>query len=82
MNINRRLHLLTVVALGLLTMALLVGCDEDDIERSLGRQTSAAVEAEFGVNRDPVLGEWTNSLGQRLVGQCGRQNIAYSFKVV
>ncbi|MEN6546442.1 MAG: M48 family metalloprotease [Armatimonadia bacterium] len=82
MNINRRLHLLTVVALGLLTMALLVGCNEDDIERSLGRQTSAAVEEEFGVNRDPVLGEWTNSLGQRLVGQCGRQNIAYSFKVV
>lgn len=82
MEIRRQLHLLTAVAMVLLTMALLVGCDEDDIERSLGRQTSAAVEEEFGVNRDPVLADWTNNLGQRLVGQSGRQNIAYSFKVV
>lgn len=82
MEIRRRLHLLTAAALGLVTMALLAGCNEDDIERSLGRQTSAAVEEEFGVNRDPVLADWTNNLGQRLVGQTGRQSISYSFKVV
>jgi DNA polymerase-1 len=52
------------------------------VERTIGRQTAVAVEQEFGVNRDPVLAEWVNGMGQRLVGQSHRQYIEYSFKVV
>ena len=66
----------------LLALSLLVGCDEDDIERSLGKQTSAAVEKEFGLNNDPVLGAWVNTLGHSLVGQSKRQGIPYHFRVV
>lgn len=65
-----------------LVVSLLAGCNEDDIERSLGKQTSTAVEKEFGVNKDPVLAEWVDTLGHRLVGQSKRQNITYRFRVV
>jgi tetratricopeptide (TPR) repeat protein len=65
-----------------LAVCLLAGCNEDDVERSLGKQTSAAVEREFGVNHDPVLAEWVNTLGQRLVGQSKRQQIPYHFTVI
>ncbi|MCE5238269.1 M48 family metalloprotease [bacterium] len=68
--------------LALLALSLLVGCDEDDIERSLGKQTSAAVEKEFGLNNDPVLGAWVNTMGHSLVGQSKRQGIPYHFRVV
>lgn len=65
-----------------LTVCLLSGCNEDDIERSLGKQTSAAVEKEFGLNQDPMLADWVNTLGQRTVGQSGRQHIPYRFRVI
>lgn len=63
-------------------VAVLAGCNEDDVERSMGRQTAAAVEKEYGLVQDPLLAEWVNVTGQRLVGQSFRQNIPYSFKVV
>ncbi|NPV47247.1 MAG: M48 family metalloprotease [Armatimonadetes bacterium] len=75
------LPLLVAVAAVAVT-TLLSGCDEDDVERTIGHQTAVAVEQEFGVNRDPVLAEWVNGMGQRLVGQSHRQYIEYSFKVV
>jgi predicted Zn-dependent protease len=72
---------LTILVL-VMGIGLLSGCNEDDVERSIGKQTAASVEKEYGVNNDPVLQEWANTLGHRLVGQSGRQNISYSFKVV
>lgn len=73
---------LLIVAIAVGLAALLSGCDEDDVERSIGKQTAASVEKEYGVNTDPVMQDWINTLGHRLVGQSGRQNIAYNFKVV
>lgn len=73
---------LTLLLVALLAMSLLAGCNEDDVERSLGKQTSAAVEKEFGLNQDPVLAEYINTLGQRLVGQSKRQHIPYHFRVI
>lgn len=79
-----RWHVLLLLGpvVAIVATALLSGCDEDDVERTIGRQTAVAVEQEFGVNRDPVLSEWVNGMGQRLVGQSHRQYIEYSFKVV
>lgn len=65
-----------------LVVSLLAGCNEADIERTLGKQTSSAVEKEFGVNKDPVLAEFVDTLGHRLVGQSRRQDIPYHFRVV
>ena len=71
------------VAMALSVLALaLTGCNEDDVERSLGQQTAVAVEQEYGVNADPVLAGWANVLGHRLVGHTHRQTIEYSFKVI
>lgn len=63
-------------------LVLIAGCDEDSVEKSLGKQTAASVEKEYGVNNDPVMQEWVDTLGHRLVGQCPRQNIEYRFRVV
>lgn len=84
MNPLRPRLLLLLAALSVLSvpLALLTGCDEDDIERTIGHQSAASVEKEYGVNNDPVMQTWANTLGHRLVGQSHRQNIAYSFKVV
>ena len=61
---------------------VLSGCNEDKIERSLGKQTAAAVEKEYVIESDPLLCEWVNTMGQTLVGHCARQHIPYSFKVI
>ncbi|MBU0610343.1 MAG: hypothetical protein KKI08_20850, partial [Armatimonadetes bacterium] len=70
------------VLLALLAVALLAGCNQDDIERNLGQQTSVAIEKEFGLNQDPVLAAWIATLGHSLVGQSARQNIPYHFRVI
>lgn len=85
MNYRNRGSLLAKVGLVLALMALaalIAGCDEDSVEKSIGKQTAASVEQEYGVNNDPVMQEWVDTLGHRLVGQSPRQNIAYHFKVV
>ena len=70
---------LLVVAFAALALS---GCNEDEIERSLGKQTAAAVEKEYVIESDPLLCEWVNNMGQTLVGHCVRQHIPYSFKVI
>lgn len=74
-------HLALLLALAGLLM-LIAGCDEDDVEKTIGKQSAASVEKEYGVNNDPVMQEWVDTLGHRLVGQSHRQNIPYHFKVV
>lgn len=71
-----------LAAVGLALAGVLVTGCEDEIERAMGQQTAAAVEKEYGVNPDPVLGQWATVMGHRLVGQCPRQKIEYSFKVI
>lgn len=73
---------LLIAVLTSLTAALLSGCNEDDVERRLGQQTAAAVEKEYGVARDPLMSDWVNTMGHRLVGQSHRQNIGYNFRVI
>lgn len=68
--------LLAVVAIGI------SGCKEDDIERSLGNQTAAAVEKQYRIDNDPLLNAWVNTVGQTLVAQSGRQQIQYTFKII
>jgi len=75
-------RLAPLVLLALLAVALLAGCNQDDIERNLGQQTSVAIEKEFGLNQDPVLAAWIDTLGHSLVGQSARQNIPYHFRVI
>ena len=85
MDTHYRRGLLTTAGLVLALAGLLMlvtGCDEDKIEKTIGNQTAASVEKEYGVNNDPVLQEWVDTLGHRLVGQSHRQNIPYHFAVV
>jgi len=70
------------ILLGTLTVAMIGGCKENDIEKVLGGSTAASVEASYGVNRDPLLSVWLDDLGQRLVSFSTRQQIPYSFKIV
>lgn len=69
-----------VVAIGL--AFVMSGCDEDDIERQLGRSTAASVESTYRVNRDPLVNEWVTHVGQTMVAFSTRQHIPYSFKVL
>ena len=73
--------ILTAVAALAVVMAL-SGCDEDDIERSIGKQTASAVEKQYTIDDDPLLNEWINNMGQTLVAHTGRQHIPYTFKVI
>ncbi len=77
---------LVAVAVLVVVIALfgivLIGCDEDDMEKVLGGSTAASVEAMYGVNRDPLLSVWLDDMGQRLVSFSTRQQIPYSFKIV
>ncbi len=78
---TKMLWILTAVAALAVVMAL-SGCDEDDIERSIGSQTAAAVEKEYTLDHDPLLNEWVNNMGQTLVAHSRRQHIPYSFQVI
>ncbi len=73
--------ILTAVA-ALAGVMALSGCDEDDIERSIGKQTASAVEKQYTIDDDPLLNEWVNNMGQTLVAHSVRQHIPYSFKVI
>jgi predicted Zn-dependent protease len=70
------------VLLAALVLAILTGCDEDDVEKVLGSTTAASVEATYGVNRDPLLSVWLDDMGQQLVSFSTRQQIPYSFKIL
>ncbi len=54
-----------------------------DQEVQIGRESAAAVEKEFGVYRElPSLNAYVDRVGQRLVAQCARRDIAYKFTVL
>lgn len=54
-----------------------------DQEVQIGRESSVAVEKEFGVYKaQPALASYVSQVGQKLVAQCGRQDIAYHFTVL
>ncbi len=61
---------------------LLAGCTDRDIERTLGKQTAAAIEANYRVVDDPLLASYVNTMGHILVGHAKRQDIPYQFKVI
>ncbi len=51
-------------------------------EIEMGRETAMQLEAQYGVVQDEQLQARVNSIGQKLVSVCGRQDIEYSFKVL
>lgn len=51
-------------------------------EISMGKDVAAQLEAKYGVVQDDELQERVNSIGQRLVAVCDRQDLDYSFKVL
>ncbi len=63
-------------------LALLAGCSEDDIERSMGRRSVAAIESHFKIVDDPLVSGWVQYVGQSCVGSSRRQKIPYEFKVI
>lgn len=74
------------ILLGLLTgvalISLTAGCGERDVEKTLGELSAASVESAYEVDRDPLINDWLNNIGQTLVSHSRRQDIPYSFKVV
>ncbi len=70
--------MVVVIGLGL----AISGCDEDDMERYLGQNTAASVERHYGVNRDPLISDWIDGVGQTMVSFSTRQQIPYTFKVL
>jgi len=54
-----------------------------DQEVQIGRESSLAVEKEFGVYKDQAaLGAYVSQVGAKLVSVCGRKDIAYKFTVL
>ena len=51
-------------------------------ELELGYRYSIQLEKQLNINNDPVLNQYINSLGQRLVKSSNRKDIPYTFKVV
>ena len=51
-------------------------------ELELGYQYSIQLEKQLNINNDPVLNQYINFLGQRLVKSSNRKNIRYTFKIV
>ena len=51
-------------------------------ELELGYRYSIQLEKQLNINNDPVLNQYINSLGQRLVKSSNRNDIPYTFKVV
>jgi predicted Zn-dependent protease len=81
----KRYNFTSSAAAAVLAIAIALGvsgCKEDDIERSLGAQSAAAVEKQYRMDDDPLLNAWVNTIGQTLVGQSSRQQIPYTFKII
>jgi predicted Zn-dependent protease len=79
---NRRRFALAGIAAILASVAAIAGCHESDIEETLGRSTARNIESTFGVVKDPLVADWTTSLGQQVVEVSTRNNIPYEFKVL
>ena len=80
MNHDRR-RIAAAMAL-LCGCALLSGCSDKDIERTLGKPTADAIESTYRVVDDPLLADYINTMGHILVGHSRRQDIPYDFKVI
>lgn len=74
--------LIAVAAFGIISLMLVAGCNEDDIEKSLGSQTARAVEQQYEISTDPLLNEWVSNMGHIIVAHSNRQQIPYEFKVI
>ncbi|MFP3904489.1 MAG: M48 family metalloprotease, partial [Armatimonadota bacterium] len=74
--------LTALAVMGILSLLLVVGCDEDDVEKSLGSQTARAVEQQYDLSTDPLLNEWVSNMGHMMVAHSNRQQIPYEFKVI
>jgi tetratricopeptide (TPR) repeat protein len=61
---------------------LLAGCSDKEIEETIGKQTSAAIEANYRVVDDPLVADYIDTMGHILVGHSQRQDIPYEFKVI
>ena len=73
---------LALILLALAVVALLSGCNEDSVERTLGNQVSGSIEHSYNVCHDPALTEWLNYAGHTVVGFTTRQHIPYTFTVL
>ena len=51
-------------------------------EITLGRQYSFQIEKQLQLINDPIINEYINDIGQRLVSVSQRKNLRYTFKVV
>ncbi|MBC7289143.1 MAG: M48 family metalloprotease, partial [Armatimonadetes bacterium] len=71
-----------LVVLGALSVLLVAGCNEDQIERMLGRDAAQSIERTYDVIDDPALSSWVSYVGNTIVAVSTRQHIPYTFKVV
>lgn len=81
MRLRQAFRLTALVLLPGLTL-LVAGCTDRDIERTLGKQTAAAIESNYRVVDDPLLASYIDTMGHILVGHSRRQDIPYQFKVI
>ncbi|MBM3499490.1 MAG: hypothetical protein FJX74_12560 [Armatimonadetes bacterium] len=63
-------------------LGALAGCSDKEIEETIGKQTSAAIEANYRVVDDPLIADYIETMGHILVGHSKRQDIPYEFKVI
>ena len=53
-----------------------------ELEVALGREVAKQIEAKYKLLDDPELTIYVDSVGQRLVGVCGRRDVKYEFKIL
>jgi len=60
----------------------LPGCDDKDLERTLGKEAAESIESEYKLVDDPLVTSYVNTMGHMLVGHSQRQDIPYEFKII
>ncbi len=65
-------------------VAILTGCEENDIERSMGKIISKQVESAYVVVEDPLIADWVSDMGEATANNSRRnsERINVSFKVI
>lgn len=53
-----------------------------ELEIAFGREVAREIEAKYGLLDNPELTVYVDSVGQRLVGVCDRQDIEYEFRIL
>jgi predicted Zn-dependent protease len=81
-HLRVRARLVLAYALLPVVAFALAGCNEDTIEKQIGKATAASVEATYAINHDPVLNDWNQDVGHTLTAFTTRQQVPYTFKVV